>query len=74
MPNPPNAQRRRPSRSYSLDRDNVEKLDELALRTDQKRSVVLDRIISMVSIDEYVDRWVRRVSSGTQGGDAIDPS
>lgn len=71
MPNPPNSLRKRPSRSYSLSRESVDKLDDLALRTDQKRSVVLDNIISMVSSEEYLDARIRKVSWGPGEGDDV---
>lgn len=48
MPNPPNAERRRPSRSYSLPREQVEWLDEVADRTGRKRSNVLEDVINFV--------------------------
>ena len=55
MPNPPNHERHRPSRSYSLSRESVDKLDEMAIRTHQKRSVVLDNILLNTTVDWYLD-------------------
>ena len=55
MANPPNYERKRPSRSYSLSRESVDKLDEMATRTHQKRSVVLDNILLNTTVDWYLD-------------------
>ena len=55
MSNPPNYERKRPSRSYSLSRESVDKLDEMATRTHQKRSVVLDNILLNTTVDWYLD-------------------
>ena len=55
MSNLPNAERKRPARSYSLSRESVEKLEEISRRTDQKRSVVLDNIIGITAVDEYLN-------------------
>ena len=67
----PNAERNKPTTSFTLSRENNEKLGEAAFRSGLKRSTVLDDILNDFSVDDYLRSLVRKVFPAKESEDEM---
>lgn len=67
----PNSERNKPTTSFTLSRENNEKLNEAAARSGLKRSTILDDILDDFSVSDYLHSLVHRIYPGVEEGSSM---